>query len=111
MHARRSAAKWQGDGRASSHGRAWGQASLWAACLRTGAAMTGPLPRTTSNSMPSAGSGVRMSLNMITPSGRNARQGCSDSSIAISAVSERSRNPSLSEYLSRGRAAKVSKSS
>ena len=53
---------------------------------------------TTSNSTPIAGSGVRMSLNMITPSGLKARQGCSDSSIAISAVSERCRKSNLSEY-------------
>ena len=113
--------------------------------LRMGTGITGPLPRTTSNSMlhrkqaakfdrnqvcapgnapgnahPSAGSGVRMSLNMMTPSGRNARHGCdteagtvrvrnhtrrrsaracNDSSIAMSGVSERSRNGYLSENL------------
>ena len=59
----------------------------------------GPLPLTTSNSMPSAGSGVRISLNMITPSGLNASHGCSDSSMAMLAVSERSLNGILSEYL------------
>ena len=53
---------------------------------------------TTSNSTPMAGSGVRMSLNIITPSGLKARQGCRESSIAMSAVSERCRNPYLSEY-------------
>ena len=37
-----------------------------------GSWMMGPFPRTTSNSMPIAGSGVRMSLNMMTPSGRKA---------------------------------------
>lgn len=53
---------------------------------------------TTSNSTPMAGSGVRMSLNMITPSGLKARQGCRESSIAMSGVSERCRNPYLLEY-------------
>lgn len=67
--------------------------------LRMGTSMMGPLPLTTSNSMPSAGSGVRMSENMITPSVWNARHGCSDSSMAISAVSERSRKGMRSEYL------------
>lgn len=41
-----------------------------------GLSMQGPLPLITSNSMPSAGSGVRMSENMMTPSGWKARQGC-----------------------------------
>ena len=36
---------------------------------------------TTSNSTPMAGSGVRISLNMITPSGLKARQGCRESSM------------------------------
>jgi hypothetical protein len=67
--------------------------------LLTGEAIMGPLPLTTSNSMPSAGSGVRISLNMITPSGLNASHGCSDSSMAMLAVSERSLNGILSEYL------------
>lgn len=67
--------------------------------LRMGTSILGPLPLITSNSMPSAGSGVRMSLNMITPSVWNARQGCSDSSMAISAVSDLSRNGMRSEYL------------
>ena len=67
--------------------------------LRIGLGMSGPRFGTTSNSMPMAGSGVRISLNMMTPSGRNARQGCSDSSVAISAFSERSRNGNRSEYL------------
>ncbi len=53
---------------------------------------------TTSNSTPIAGSGVRMSLNMITPSGLKARQGCNESSMAISGVSERCRKPYLLEY-------------
>ena len=53
---------------------------------------------TTSNSTPMAGSGVRISLNMITPSGLKARQGCRESSIAMSGVSERCRNPYLLEY-------------
>ena len=64
-----------------------------------GASMIGPFPLTTSNSMPMAGRGVSMSLNMMTPSGRNARHGCSDNSIAMPAVSERSLKPILSEYL------------
>jgi hypothetical protein len=64
-----------------------------------GTSILGPLPLITSNSMPSAGSGVRMSLNMITPSVWNARQGCSDSSIAISAVSDRFLKGMTSEYL------------
>lgn len=67
--------------------------------LLTGEAMTGPLPLTTSKSIPSAGSGVRMSLNMMTPSGRNASHGCIDSSMAMLAVSERSRKGILSENL------------
>jgi hypothetical protein len=53
----------------------------------------------TSNSTPSAGSGVRMSENMMTPSGWKARHGCRDSSIAIEDVSERSRKGMRSEYL------------
>lgn len=44
--------------------------------LLMGLSMRGPLPLMTSNSMPSAGSGVRMSENMITPSGWKACQGC-----------------------------------
>lgn len=67
--------------------------------LRMGAEMTGPLPLITSNSMPRAGRGVRMSLNMMTPSGRKASQGCIDSSMAISAVSDRTLNGILSENL------------
>ena len=70
--------------------------------LRMGEAMTGPLPLMTSNSMPRAGSGVRMSLNMITPSGRKASHGCIDNSIAISAVSDRSLKGILSENLQTG---------
>lgn len=42
-----------------------------------GVSMRGPFPLITSNSIPSAGRGVRMSLKKITPSGLNARQGCS----------------------------------
>lgn len=64
-----------------------------------GSWMMGPFPRTTSNSMPIAGSGVRMSLNMMTPSGRKAFHGCMLSSIAISAVSDRIRNGYFSENL------------
>lgn len=66
-----------------------------------GTGMIGPFPLTTSNSMPSAGRGVRMSENMMTPSGLNALQGCRDSSMAISEVSDRSLKPILSEYLQR----------
>lgn len=72
--------------------------------LLTGEEMIGPLPLTTSNSIPRAGNGVRMSLNMITPSGLNASQGCNDSSMAMLAVSERSLNGILSEYLQRRKA-------
>lgn len=43
---------------------------------RSGVSICGPFPLITSNSMPSAGSGVRMSLKKMTPSGLNARQGC-----------------------------------
>ena len=67
--------------------------------LEMGVWMTGPRPLMMSNSMPSAGRGVRMSLNMMTPSGRNARQGCRDSSVAMSAFSDRSLKGSRSEYL------------
>ena len=67
------------------------------AIVRSGEEMTGPSPRTTSNSMPIAGSGVRMSENMMTPSVPNAFHGCSESSVAISAVSERLRNSILVE--------------
>ncbi len=79
------------------HKRTW-------SILRTGLAMIGPLPLTTSNSMPRAGRGVRMSEKKITPSGLKARQGCIDSSIAMSGVSERIRKGYLSENL-RGTAA------
>jgi len=51
----------------------------------------------TSNSMPSAGSGVRMSLKKITASVWKERHGCSDNSMAISGVSERILNGYLSE--------------
>ena len=61
--------------------------------------MIGPLPLTTSNSIPMAGNGVKISLNMMTPSGLKALQGCKDSSKAISAVSLLFLKPNLSEYL------------
>eukprot|EP00966_Prymnesium_polylepis_P124419 2877264-Prymnesium_polylepis.2 len=61
-----------------------GVSAATSAIVRSGEEMTGPLPRTTSNSMPIAGSGVRMSENMMTPSTPNARHGCSESSIAMS---------------------------
>ncbi len=64
-----------------------------------GMEMAGPLPLTMSNSMPSTGSGVRMSLNMMTPSGWKALQGCSESSVAISAFSDLSLKGKRSEYL------------
>lgn len=67
--------------------------------LLIGSAMRGPFPRMTSNSMPNAGRGVRMSLNMITPSGRNASHGCMESVIAISAVSDLILKGYLFEYL------------
>ena len=70
--------------------------------LVTGFEMTGPLPLMTSKSTPSAGSGVSMSENMMTPSGRNAFHGCNDNSIAMSAVSERCRKGILSENLHDG---------
>mmetsp|Transcript_24068 Transcript_24068/g.49789 ORF Transcript_24068/g.49789 Transcript_24068/m.49789 type:complete len:202 (+) Transcript_24068:367-972(+) len=62
------------------------------AAQRGGLLITGPLPLITSKSMPIAGSGVRMSENMITPSMPYAFQHCSESSVAISGVSERTRN-------------------
>ena len=67
--------------------------------LRIGTSMMGPLPLTTSNSMPSAGRGVKMSLNIMTPSGWKASQGCKESVRAMSVVSERSLKLYLSEYL------------
>ena len=79
-------------------GSSSGFSAATSAAVRSGEGMTGPLPRTTSNSTPIAGSGVRMSENMITPSTPNARHGCSESSVAISGVSERSRNSILVEY-------------
>ena len=66
--------------------------------LSIGVSMTGPLPRTTSNSMPKAGSGVRMSLKKITPSVPYACHGCRDSLMAISGVSDRWRKGYFSEY-------------
>ena len=59
----------------------------------------GPLPFTTSNSMPSAGRIVRMSLNMMIPSTPKAFQHCSDNSVAISGFSLLCRKGILSEYL------------
>lgn len=67
--------------------------------LRMGTSMMGPLPLTTSNSMPRAGRGVKMSLNMMTPSGWKACQGCRDRVRAISVVSDLSLKLYLSEYL------------
>jgi hypothetical protein len=64
-----------------------------------GLEMRGPLPLMTSNSMPRAGRGVRMSENMMTPSVWKERKGCSDSSMAMEEVSERSRKGMRSEYL------------
>lgn len=46
-----------------------------------------------SNCTPSAGRGVRMSENRMTPSGLNEFQGCREISTISSVVSERSRNP------------------
>lgn len=45
---------------------------LTCSMLRTGLEMSGPLPLMTSNSMPIAGRGVRMSEKKITPSVWNA---------------------------------------
>jgi len=42
-----------------------------------------------------------MSEKKMTPSGWKARQGCSDSSIAMSGVSDRWRKGMVSEYLGR----------
>ena len=67
--------------------------------LRMGVLMIGPKPFWMSHSIPRDGSGVRMSLNMMTPSGWNALHGCNESSVAISAFSERCLKPNLSEYL------------
>eukprot|EP00967_Tisochrysis_lutea_P144798 scaffold270947_cov30-Tisochrysis_lutea.AAC.4 len=67
------------------------------AIVRSGEVITGPEPLMTSNSTPSAGRGVRMSLNMITPSTPNACHGCRLSSMAISGVSERIRKGYLSD--------------
>mmetsp|Transcript_733 Transcript_733/g.2381 ORF Transcript_733/g.2381 Transcript_733/m.2381 type:complete len:290 (+) Transcript_733:470-1339(+) len=75
----------------SASGSSMGFRARTASMVRTGVEMTGPLPLMTSNSTPRAGSGVRMSLNMMTPSGLKARQGCMESSMAISGVSERIR--------------------
>ncbi len=48
---------------------------------------------------PPPGSGVRMSEKKMMPSGRKARRGCMESSMAMSGVSERMRKGYLSEYL------------
>ena len=85
------------NGRLAS-GSSIGFRAATSARVRTGLEMIGPLPLTTSNSTPSAGSGVRMSLNMMTPSGWNARNGWRESSIAISEVSLLCLNPYLSLY-------------
>jgi hypothetical protein len=61
--------------------------------------MRGPLPLMTSNSMPRAGRGVRMSENMMTPSVWKERKGCRDSSMAMEEVSERCLKGMRSEYL------------
>ena len=45
---------------------------------RMGSAMMGPLPCIMSKGMFMPASGVRMSENRITPSGRNASHGCSE---------------------------------
>lgn len=67
--------------------------------LLIGVSIIGPFPFTTSNSIPRAGRGVKISLNMMTPSGLKALHGCRDSSIAIPGVSDLTRNGYLSEYL------------
>jgi hypothetical protein len=46
--------------------------------LRMGSAMMGPFPCTMSKGMFMPDSGVRMSLNRMTPSGLNASHGCSE---------------------------------
>jgi hypothetical protein len=68
-------------------------------CTRREGARGFTLPRMTSNSTPMAGSGVRMSEKKMTPSGWKARHGCSESSMAISGVSDLSRNGITSENL------------
>ena len=73
--------------RSSSMGRSAASASL----VRMGESMSGPLVSSMSNGMPTAGSGVKMSLNRMTPSGRNAAHGCRLISTMRSVVSERSR--------------------
>ena len=79
-------------------GSSSGVSAATSAAVRSGEGMTGPEPRTTSKSTPIAGSGVRMSENMITPSTPYWRHGCSESSVAISGVSERLRNSTVVEY-------------
>mmetsp|Transcript_64777 Transcript_64777/g.156258 ORF Transcript_64777/g.156258 Transcript_64777/m.156258 type:complete len:270 (-) Transcript_64777:5-814(-) len=76
-----------------------GVSAFTCSIVRSGVPITGPVPLITSNSTPSAGSGVRMSENITTPSTPKALNGCSDSSTAISGVSERMRNGYFSEYL------------
>jgi hypothetical protein len=82
-------------------GSAIGFSARTSSMLRTGFMIAGPFPLITSNSMPNAGSGVNMSEKKMTASVPNALHGCSDSSIAISGVSERWRKAYLSENLSR----------
>lgn len=65
---------------------------------RNGLRIFGPFFSTMVKSTPKAGNGVKMSLNMITPSTPNDRHGCNDNSIAISGVSDRCRNGYFSLY-------------
>ena len=65
--------------------------------VRIGLIILGPFPSKILKSIPIAGSGVRISENIITPSTPNFRHGCNDNSIAISGVSERSLNGYFSE--------------
>mmetsp|Transcript_11333 Transcript_11333/g.16888 ORF Transcript_11333/g.16888 Transcript_11333/m.16888 type:complete len:259 (+) Transcript_11333:577-1353(+) len=66
--------------------------------VRISVLMTGPVPLITSKSMPSVGSGVRISENIIMPSMPYARWHCRLSSTAMSGVSDRSRKGYLFEY-------------
>jgi hypothetical protein len=59
--------------------------------LRMGESSRGPLLSSISKSTPSAGSGVRMSENRMTPSGRKEHQGCRLISVMRSGVSLRAR--------------------
>ena len=79
-------------------GSSSGFSCLTCSMLRRGVSMRGPLPLMTSNSTPSAGRGVKMSLKKMMPSVLNARHGWSDSSMAISGVSDRILKGYLSEY-------------